>query len=219
MSSIHSSESELHYCLLCPKTFYGVNHLNEHLSGHRLNVSDFNSVESIIHSTCWPNGDKSIKCMICMLEFQSLAELNEHYSPTNPQNLCAAQHSIANYTATNQKGFELHLELDSETETDEKAERDDDARVVGKPYICSICNVSCERKYQMAQHQRSMHNYETLPLKCTHCIFRTVCQVRNYRNTISYRIEILIVLNNTVEQNVTFSKHNLKVKTQNPLRG
>ncbi|XP_065363358.1 uncharacterized protein LOC135956717 [Calliphora vicina] len=174
----HSADAALHYCLLCPKTFFSIEHLNEHLNRHRLTTADVKTVESIIHSTCWPNGEKSIKCKICGLIFQTMTNLSEHFSPRNPQNLCANQHSLANYSITNQKGFELHLELDSETEVEDEVEagHNKDSKRSLYPYNCCMCSMSFKRKYQMAQHQRSMHNYEVLELKCERCIFRTVSQ-------------------------------------------
>ncbi|KNC28964.1 hypothetical protein FF38_13785 [Lucilia cuprina] len=174
----HSADAAVHYCLLCPKTFFSIEHLNEHLSRHRLTTSDVKSVESIIHSTCWPNGEKTIKCKICGLIFGNMISLREHFSPINPQNVCATEHSLSNYSITNQKGFELHLELDSETEVEDEVEvgHSKDTKNTVYPYNCCMCSMSFKRKYQMAQHQRSMHNYELLELKCEHCIFRTVSQ-------------------------------------------
>lgn len=182
MNQSHSDDPDVHYCLLCPKTFYSIEHLNEHLTRHRITKTDVRTVESIIHSTCWPNGDKVIKCKLCGQTFESMTNLNEHFSPLYPQNLCATQHSLANYSITNQKGFELHLEMDSETEREDDidtgVQQNKEHKLKLHPYTCSLCDISYRRKYQMAQHQRSMHNYESLALKCERCIFRTVCQVR-----------------------------------------
>ena len=175
MSQSHSNNDDVHYCLFCPRTFYNIAHLSEHLTRHPITDIDINTVESIIHSTCWPNSDKIIKCKLCSQTFETMAKLNEHFSPLYPQNLCASQHSLANYSITNQKGFELHLEMDSESEIED--EIDTGAQQKLHPYTCYLCDVSYRRKYQMAQHQRSMHNYEDLALKCERCIFRTVSQV------------------------------------------
>lgn len=181
LANDHSADAALHYCLLCPKTFFSIEHLNEHLDGHHLTTADVTTIESIIHSTCWPNGEKVIKCKICGLIFDNMANLREHYSPRNPRNLCANQHSLVNYSITNQKGFELHLELDSETDAEEEVDvasnKSNNKRPM-YPYNCCMCSMSFKRKYQMAQHQRSMHNYEELELKCERCIFRTVSQVK-----------------------------------------
>lgn len=114
------------------------------------------------------------------MAFEKMSNLREHFSSRNPNNICAAQHSLANYLATNQKGFELHLELDSETELEEEGEQGKNHKKVSYPYNCCMCSMSFKRKYQMAQHQRSLHNYEMLELKCERCIFRTVSQVRTY---------------------------------------
>ncbi|XP_075150721.1 uncharacterized protein LOC142224821 [Haematobia irritans] len=177
MTLNHPTETELRYCFLCPKTFYKVDHLNEHLSRqHNIPLEYVRSVESITQSLC-SNGKKQIQCKICTLEFPTMSALAAHFS--NPDNICSVQHSISNYSVTNQKGFELHLELDSETETEEIlldiGEKGHMTKTC-KPYICSICNVSCDRKYQMVHHQRSMHSYEHLNLKCDNCIFKTSCQ-------------------------------------------
>lgn len=168
--------SFLYYCLMCPRTFFAIEHLNEHLIQHRMSPNDIRTVESIVNSTWWPNGKKHIKCKICDLSFKTMADLKEHFSLTNPKNNCSKQHSINNYSITNQKGFELHLELDSETEIDDEYD-ETNTEEIEFPYNCYICSKSFKRKYQVAQHQRSMHNYELLELKCDRCIFRTVSKV------------------------------------------
>lgn len=160
---------------MCPKTFYTIENLNEHLQGHRLAATDIKTVESIVHSTWWPNGQKKIMCKICNVTFKTMNNLKEHFSPTNLKNPCANQHSLANYSIINQKGFELHLELDSETEVEDENNATETKNSF--PYKCCMCNKSFKRKYQVAQHQRSMHNYEFLELKCERCLFRTVSQV------------------------------------------
>ncbi|XP_061392993.1 zinc finger protein 721 [Musca vetustissima] len=170
LSSNHPTESELRYCFLCPKTFYTAEHLNEHLlQQHCLAHDSVSCVESIASILC-PNGKKSVKCKICDSDFQTMADLNDHFSLS----ICTVQPSTSTYSITNQKGFELHLELDSETEAEDKADKKSKGNE--QRYLCSLCNLSFERKYQMAQHQRSMHFYEHLPLKCEKCIFRTSCQ-------------------------------------------
>lgn len=176
----HPTEAELRYCFLCPKTYYTVEHLNEHLSRqHDVGSDCFGYLESSAHFLC-PNGKKEVKCKICALEFHSIKGLGDHFSPSNPQNICAVQHSISNYSITNRKGFELHLEMDSETESEDARGKIEQGNILNtmKPYMCSLCNASTERKYQMFQHQRSMHSYESLNLKCEKCIFKTSCQVR-----------------------------------------
>lgn len=166
--------SYLYYCLMCPKTFFSIEDLNDHLIQHRLTKIDIKIVESIVNSTWWPNGKKNIKCKICDLPFETMADLKKHFSSTNSNNCCSNQHSIKNYLITNQKDFELHLELDSETE---KEDEEFITEEIVFPYNCYICNKSFKRKYQVAQHQRSMHNYELLELKCERCLFRTVSKV------------------------------------------
>lgn len=172
MSLTHPAESELRHCFLCPKTFYTFEHLNEHLTQqHCLTQDSVNSVESIAPLLC-PNGKKFIKCKICSSDFRTMANLSDHYSLS----VCTVQPSATSYSITNQKGFELHLELDSETEAEENPHAE--AKDIDQRYMCSLCNLSFGRKYQMTQHQRSMHFYEHLPLKCEKCIFRTSCQVQ-----------------------------------------
>ncbi|XP_037805814.1 zinc finger protein 845-like [Lucilia sericata] len=167
----HSDANELHYCLLCPQTFKSIDDLHDHLSDHHLTPVDVKTAESILHSTWWPNGEKRIMCKKCGLLFPSMVSLREHFSPNNPNNLCGNQHLLANYSITNQKGFELHLNLDSET--DEEDDLEVTHRKMPPPYKCSICSMSFKRKHQLTQHQRSTHNYESLELKCDRCIFRT----------------------------------------------
>ncbi|XP_005189187.2 zinc finger protein Xfin isoform X2 [Musca domestica] len=170
MSLTHPAESELRHCFLCPKTFYTFEHLNEHLTQqHCLTQDSVNSVESIAPLLC-PNGKKFIKCKICSSDFRTMANLSDHYSLS----VCTVQPSATSYSITNQKGFELHLDLDSETEAEENTHAE--AKDIDQRYMCSLCNLSFGRKYQMTQHQRSMHFYEHLPLKCEKCIFRTSCQ-------------------------------------------
>ncbi|XP_013108712.2 zinc finger protein 91 isoform X1 [Stomoxys calcitrans] len=180
MTLNHATETELRYCFLCPKTYYKVDQLNEHLLRQHNIPSDYvSSIESITQSLC-SNGKKEIQCKICALQFPTMSELAVHFSPTNPQNMCSVEHSIANYSITNQKGFELNLVLDSETESEETSTKGGDQKEnptkTCKPYTCSICNVSCDRKFQMVHHQRSMHSYEHLNLKCENCIFKTSCE-------------------------------------------
>ncbi|XP_073836957.1 uncharacterized protein [Musca autumnalis] len=170
MTLSHPAESELRYCFLCPKTFYTNEHLKEHLAQqHYLAHEDISCVESIAPLLC-ANGKKSVKCKICILEFQTMAELTNHYS----LNICTVQPTPASYSITNQRGFELHLELDSETEPEDNLEKE--SGDIEQRYTCSLCSLSFARKFQMAQHQRSMHFYEHLPLKCEKCVFRTSCQ-------------------------------------------
>lgn len=164
-----------YYCLMCPRTFFSIDYLNNHLLSHRLTSTDIKIVESIVHSTWWPHGEKKIECKICDRTFKTMIELKNHFSHSNLQNFCADQHSLTNYSITNQKGFELHLELDSETETE-----DDNKETVFR-YKCCMCNKSFRRKYQVTQHQRAMHNYELIELRCERCIFRTVSQVFIYQ--------------------------------------
>ncbi|XP_065361487.1 zinc finger protein 91-like [Calliphora vicina] len=174
-----TTDVQIYYCLLCPKTFFSVEDVKEHLGRHSVTPADVKTVESIVNSTWWPNGNKTIKCKLCGLTFETMAKLSEHFSPTNPHTSCANSHSLANYSITNQKGFELHLDLDSETELEDEQEADEhkgDNIQTLYPYSCCMCSKSFMRKYQIAQHQRSMHNYELLQLKCERCIFRTVSQ-------------------------------------------
>ncbi|KAM7346631.1 uncharacterized protein ACRADG_006483 isoform 2-T2 [Cochliomyia hominivorax] len=178
---IHES-SLLQYCLMCPKVFFTIEHLNYHLLRHIVDPTDINTIDSILHSTLWPNGEKKIVCKNCNQTFKTMSCLREHFSTKNLQNVCSDQHSIGNYSITNQKGFELHLELDSETEGEEDDVLENDETIY--PYICYICNKSFKRKYLVMQHQRSKHCYELIELKCERCIFRTVSQkVLDYHKT------------------------------------
>uniref|UniRef100_A0A1B0AVI2 Zinc finger protein Xfin n=1 Tax=Glossina palpalis gambiensis TaxID=67801 RepID=A0A1B0AVI2_9MUSC len=170
--SLHgdSKDMYLHYCVLCPRMFYVRENLCAHIKEHGIKVTDIDCMESIINSTCWPNGDKVIECKICHRNYPTMANLSEHFQQMHVSAILSG--GLENYSIINERGYELHLEWNSETEAEEELTD----YLAKNSYICEICNFQCKRKYKMAQHQRSFHSYETLTLKCEYCIFKTVSQ-------------------------------------------
>lgn len=209
--------SYLYYCVMCPKTFFTLEHLNKHLRNHRLTSVQIKTVESIVHSTWWPNGEKIIKCKICEQTFKTMAKLKEHFSPSNQQqNVCANKHSLANYSITNQKGFELHLELDSETEIEDDHNNEHNRYIpIVFPYSCCICRKMFRRKYQVAQHQRSMHDYQLLELKCERCIFRTVSRVIHLLQIFYNSLYIMIHIFCFRKFLIIIEQHNVLIRRNN----
>lgn len=111
---------------------------------------------------------------MCNLHFERIVDLRAHIQLELKLSLSLHQSydSPHNYSITNESGFELQLE-DSETEDEMQP------GVGSRPvYICELCSVQCKRKFEMIQHQRTMHRFDKMPHECDDCIFKCVSKVR-----------------------------------------
>ncbi|XP_016932427.4 zinc finger protein 271 [Drosophila suzukii] len=168
--SVHAEESKLIPCQWCSRKFYRHDYLVKHLKRHGLKEQDIPLAETLIAATSRPNGAKRITCRMCNLHFERIVDLRAHIQLELKLSLSLHQSydSLHNYSITNESGFELQLE-DSETEDEIQPSG------VSRPvYICELCSVQCKRKFEMIQHQRTMHRFDKMPHECDDCIFKCV---------------------------------------------
>nr|AAY85105.1 IP01263p [Drosophila melanogaster] len=168
--SVHAEESKLIPCQWCSRKFYRHDYLVKHLKRHGLKEHDIPLAETLIAATSRPNGAKRITCRMCNLHFERIVDLRAHIQLELKLSLSLHQSydSPHNYSITNESGFELQLE-DSETEDEMQP------GVGSRPvYICELCSVQCKRKFEMIQHQRTMHRFDKMPHECDDCIFKCV---------------------------------------------
>ncbi|XP_037942855.1 uncharacterized protein LOC119675720 [Teleopsis dalmanni] len=178
--SVHKRDALIIKCLFCPRKFYRKENLHMHIKRHGITASDLSTAECMISATTLPNGPKSIFCKVCNLQFKNIVDLRNHLLQccAEPNTLMPPHHNInseLNYSIINKQGFELQID-DSETDDETTSTGKVLPKAEGIPlqYTCELCNLSCKRKFEIAQHQRSVHKHEQLPLKCEKCIFKTV---------------------------------------------
>ncbi|KAH8382385.1 hypothetical protein KR009_003302 [Drosophila setifemur] len=167
------AESELMPCQWCSRKFYRHDYLVKHLKRHGLKEQDIPLAETLTAATSRPNGIKRISCRMCNLHFERISDLRTHIQ--EQLKLSLLQHQSYdfhhNYSITNESGFELQLE-DSETEDEMQS------GLNSRPlYVCELCNVKCKRKYEIIQHQQTMHRFHKMPHECDNCIFKCVSKV------------------------------------------
>ncbi|KAH8294586.1 hypothetical protein KR018_000019 [Drosophila ironensis] len=168
--SVHAEASKLIPCQWCSRKFYRHDYLVKHLKRHGLREQDIPLAETLIAATSRPNGSKRINCRMCNLKFERIVDLRAHIQLELKMSLSLHQGygSPHNYSITNESGFEMQLE-DSETEDEIPAGS------TNRPvYVCELCSVQCKRKFEMIQHQRTMHRFDKMPHECDVCIFKCV---------------------------------------------
>lgn len=84
------------------------------------------------------------------------------------------------YSITDQSGYEMDLDS-SETESEVDCDGDGDLmrqnrRIPKAKYSCELCQVRCQRKYQLYDHQRQSHAWLDAPHVCGRCDARFVSQ-------------------------------------------
>uniref|UniRef100_A0A6P4EYV5 Zinc finger protein 420 n=1 Tax=Drosophila rhopaloa TaxID=1041015 RepID=A0A6P4EYV5_DRORH len=168
--SVHAEESKLIPCQWCSRKFYRHDYLVKHLKRHGLREQDIPLAETLIAATSRPNGAKRITCRMCNLHFERIVDLRAHIQLELKLSLSLHQSydSLHNYSITNESGFELQLE---DSETEDEMQPGGGSRPV---YICELCSVQCKRKFEMIQHQRTMHRFDKMPHECDDCIFKCV---------------------------------------------
>ncbi|KAH8283986.1 hypothetical protein KR054_006558 [Drosophila jambulina] len=168
--SVHAEESKLIPCQWCSRKFYRHDYLVKHLKRHGLKEQDIPLAETLIAATSRPNGAKRITCRMCNLHFERIVDLRAHIQLELKLSLSLHQSydSPHNYSITNESGFELQLE---DSETEDEMQSSGGSRHV---YICELCSVQCKRKFEMIQHQRTMHRFDKMPHECDDCIFKCV---------------------------------------------
>ncbi|KAH8363149.1 hypothetical protein KR084_005980 [Drosophila pseudotakahashii] len=168
--SVHAEESKLIPCQWCSRKFYRHDYLVKHLKRHGLKEQDIPLAETLIAATSRPNGAKRITCRMCNLHFERIVDLRAHIQLELKLSLSLHQSydSLHNYSITNESGFELQLE---DSETEDEMQPTGGSRPV---YICELCSVQCKRKFEMIQHQRTMHRFDKMPHECDDCIFKCV---------------------------------------------
>ncbi|KAH8318865.1 hypothetical protein KR074_008361 [Drosophila pseudoananassae] len=168
--SVHAEESKLIPCQWCSRKFYRHDYLVKHLKRHGLKEQDIPLAETLIAATSRPNGAKRITCRMCNLHFERIVDLRAHIQLELKLSLSLHQSydSPHNYSITNESGFELQLE---DSETDEEIPTGSSNRPV---YVCELCSVQCKRRFEMIQHQRTMHRFDKMPHECDGCIFKCV---------------------------------------------
>ncbi|XP_030373694.1 zinc finger protein 569-like isoform X2 [Scaptodrosophila lebanonensis] len=173
--SVHADQSKIISCQWCPRKFYRHDYLVKHLKRHGIVEQDIPLAETLIAATSKPNGVKIIKCKICNVQFDRIADLRAHIQLELKLSLTLHQNyeSPNNYSIINESGFEMHLD-DSETEDETQSESTSGFYKTPTLYVCEICSVQCPRKYEMMQHQRTMHRFVKLPYECDRCIFKCV---------------------------------------------
>ncbi|XP_001359687.3 zinc finger protein 84 [Drosophila pseudoobscura] len=170
--SAHAEESKLIPCQWCTRKFYRHDYLVKHLKRHGLKEQDIPLAETLIAATSKRNGAKRITCKICNLDFDRITDLRAHIQLELKLSL-SLHHSYDsphNYSITNESGFEMQLE-DSETEDEVQTGLGSGNR---PPYVCELCSVQCKRKFEMIQHQRTMHRFDKMPHECDKCVFKCV---------------------------------------------
>ncbi|XP_034489153.1 zinc finger protein 84 [Drosophila innubila] len=176
--SVHAEQSKLIPCQWCTRKFYRRDYLVKHLKRHGIREQDIPLAETLIAATSKPNGAKRITCKICNMHFERIIDLRAHIQLELKLALSLHQNydSPQNYSITNESGYELQLG-DSETEDEMQMQstpaNQSTSRLV---YICELCKVQCRRKYEMIQHQRTMHRFDKMPHECEICIFKCVCK-------------------------------------------
>ncbi|XP_030374030.1 zinc finger protein 91-like [Scaptodrosophila lebanonensis] len=222
--SVHADESKLIPCQWCSRKFYRRDYLIKHLNRHGFKEQDIPLAETLIAATSKPNGVKIIKCKICNIQFNRIADLRAHIQLELKLSLTLHQNyeSPTNYSITNQSGFEMHLE-DSETDDETQSEAPSEHCKMPTLYVCDICNVQSRRKYEMVQHQRTMHQFDKVPYECERCIFKCVsknimeqhkevqCHSKNKKHicpTCSYRF----MWPENLEQHILLQHSNIMIK-------
>lgn len=161
----HRVDATVFPCLWCPRKFYRRSNLYLHIKRHGITSHQLSAAASHITANKGPNGIKQIYCRVCNIKFQSLAALRTHlrHETSAVPSSQHSYHSQHNYSIMNELGYELDVD-DSETDEDDNA----------KSYKCQMCGLVCKRRYEMSQHQLSVHKHEHITLKCDKCVFRTV---------------------------------------------
>lgn len=161
----HRVDATVFPCLWCPRKFYRRSNLYLHIKRHGITSHQLSAAASHITASKGPNGIKQIYCRVCNIKFQSLSALRTHLRQETTEVLSShhSYNSPHNYSIMNELGYELSLD-DSETDEGGNA----------KTYKCQMCGLVCKRRYEMGQHQLSVHKHEHITLKCEKCVFRTV---------------------------------------------
>ncbi|EDV93514.1 GH18231 [Drosophila grimshawi] len=163
---MHAKESSIYRCRWCARRFYREANLLQHIERHGISADQLPYAEALLNASRHPHGPKCIQCRVCELSFGSIAALRSHLQ-SSPVGTHHPIESMANYSITNQLGYELHLD-DSET--------DEEAKPAGTPahYTCGMCQLRCVRKFELHQHQQAMHRLERIADGCNLCIFKSV---------------------------------------------
>ncbi|XP_067647577.1 zinc finger protein Xfin-like [Eurosta solidaginis] len=166
---IHRTDTTVFPCLFCQRKFYRRSNLYLHIKRHGITSHELSAAAAHIAAFKGPNGKKEILCRVCNMEFKTISALRAHLRQETSAILRTHHNytSQQNYSIMNELGFELDIN-DSETE----GEENEDAPT--KSYKCQICGLVCKRRYEMGQHQLSIHRHELITLKCDKCVFRTV---------------------------------------------
>ncbi|XP_054744160.1 zinc finger protein Xfin-like isoform X1 [Anastrepha obliqua] len=165
----HRADATVFPCLWCPRKFYRRSNLYLHIKRHGITSHQLSAAASHITATKGPNGKKEIKCRVCNVDFNSMSALRTHLRQETSTMLSTHHNynSQQNYSILNEFGYELDID---DSETDE----DDNEKIPAKAYKCQMCGLVCKRRYEMSQHQLSVHKHEHITLKCDKCVFRTV---------------------------------------------
>ncbi|XP_017477664.1 PREDICTED: zinc finger protein 850-like isoform X1 [Rhagoletis zephyria] len=162
----HRPDATVFPCLWCPRKFFRRSNLYLHIKRHGILSHQLSAAASHITASKGPNGKKQIQCRVCNIQFNSLSTLREHIRQEASALLSTHPNynSQQNYSIMNELGYELDID---DSDTDEEAQPP-------KAYKCQMCGLVCKRRYEMGQHQLSMHKHEHITLQCEKCVFRTV---------------------------------------------
>ncbi|CAD6991802.1 unnamed protein product [Ceratitis capitata] len=165
----HRADATVFPCLWCPRKFYRRSNLYLHIKRHGITSHQLSAAASHIAACKGPNGLKQIHCRVCNIQFGSLSALRVHLSQETA-GVLSSHHTYGsqqNYSIMNELGYELDID-DSETDAD------GNGSTPRKGYKCQMCGLVCKRRFEMGQHQLSVHKHEHITLKCEKCVFRTV---------------------------------------------
>ncbi|XP_030376069.1 zinc finger protein 26-like [Scaptodrosophila lebanonensis] len=158
----HDNESIV--CNICKRSFNRLALFHKHLLRHGIAVHDLPLAETYQKAGAKSFGPKKIICKLCDLEFERVKELRSHIL----SELEVHEEAKNSYMIATEVGFELQLDDTDSDDSDFSTEHKLNI------YNCDLCQLQFRRKYEINDHQMSIHAFDEMPYSCGKCIFTTV---------------------------------------------
>ncbi|KAH8417040.1 hypothetical protein KR222_001852 [Zaprionus bogoriensis] len=153
-------------CMICQNQYDKIAHLRRHLEQHP-EIVNFGSRSNLPMSE------------LAELFYPDAKDVSEEQLKLLIRKDLAAGIYQRFYSITDQSGYEMDLdssETDSELELDADDPMKQLRRLPKAKYTCELCQVRCQRKYQLYDHQRQSHDWLEAPHVCGRCDARFVSQ-------------------------------------------